>query len=98
MYRIVSIRAPTPRRRSLPGHPRQPRQPLIRLRVEYSDEAQLFQVVRFGQQFTGRVTNWEEMILLKRERAEVDAKDVKDGPAMTQPLPRVGCERERRSL
>ncbi|XP_043220823.1 double-strand break repair protein MRE11-like [Amphibalanus amphitrite] len=70
------------------GHPRQPRQPLLRLRVEYSEEAQLFHTVRFGQQFAGRVSNWEDMILMKRERSELDSKDVKDGPVMTQTLPR----------
>ena len=30
------------------GHPRQPTKPLLRLRVEFSDETDMFNVVRFG--------------------------------------------------
>lgn len=49
------------------GHPNQPKLPLIRLRCEYSDETQLFNVVKFGQLFQGRVANPNsEIVRLKR--------------------------------
>lgn len=41
----------------LTGHPSQPTTPLIRLRCEYSDETQMFNLVRFGQIFYKRVAN-----------------------------------------
>lgn len=49
------------------GHPKQPSLPLIRLRCEYSDESELFNIVKFGQHFQGRVANPNgEIIRLKR--------------------------------
>ena len=57
--------------------------------MEYGDENQQFHTVRFGQQFAGRAANPEDLLLLKRERAETDTKDVKNAPAMTEAVPRV---------
>lgn len=37
-------------------HPNQPKEPLIRLRVVYSDEDQLFNAIRFGQQYNTKVS------------------------------------------
>lgn len=37
-------------------HPNQPKEPLIRLRVFYSDEDQLFNAIRFGQQYNKKVS------------------------------------------
>ncbi|KAJ6638754.1 Double-strand break repair protein MRE11, partial [Pseudolycoriella hygida] len=48
-------------------HPNQPKLPLIRLRVFYNDEDQLFNAIRFGQQFHTKVANPLDMILLKRD-------------------------------
>lgn len=39
----------------LTGHAEQPRLPLIRLRLLYSDENQMFNHIRFGQRFNTRV-------------------------------------------
>lgn len=50
------------------GDRKQPTKPLIRLRVEYSNEMEFFNPIRFGQQFADRVANPTDMILLKRER------------------------------
>ncbi|CAL4135342.1 unnamed protein product [Meganyctiphanes norvegica] len=53
------------------GHSKQPKKPLIRLRVEFSNEAQMFNVVRFGHKFAEVVANPEDMILFKKEKKEV---------------------------
>lgn len=50
------------------GHERQPKLPLLRVRVEYTDEAQCFNTIRFGQKYQSRVANPDDMILLKREK------------------------------
>ena len=44
------------------GDERQPKQPLIRLRLEYSDESQQFHSAQFGSQFNGRVANHSDII------------------------------------
>ncbi|XP_022189664.2 double-strand break repair protein MRE11 [Nilaparvata lugens] len=49
------------------GDPRQPKLPLIRLRVEYNDEMQTFNHLRFGQTFRESIANPKDLILLKRE-------------------------------
>lgn len=41
----------------LTGHPSQPKLPLIRLRCEYSDETQMFNLIKFGQLFYKKVAN-----------------------------------------
>ncbi|KAH8412908.1 hypothetical protein KR009_006710 [Drosophila setifemur] len=58
----------------LTGHPRQPTLPLIRLRLIYSDEACMFNTIRFGQTFGTRVANAQDMVqfskLIKRTKTE----------------------------
>lgn len=39
------------------GHPKQPQVPFIRLRCEFENECQLFNLVKFGQNFYQRVAN-----------------------------------------
>lgn len=53
------------------GHPRQPTKPLIRLRVEYTDESQMFNVCRFGHRFEEDVANPSDIVLFKRMKREV---------------------------
>ena len=48
------------------GHPKQPTQPLLRLRVEYQSQEQLFNTVRFGLQFQGQVANPNDLLLMKK--------------------------------
>ncbi|KAK6644631.1 hypothetical protein RUM43_000899 [Polyplax serrata] len=60
------------------GHPKQPKLPLIRLRCEYSDETQLFNIVKFGQLFQGRVaTPNSEIVRLKRSVLRATKKEPK---------------------
>ncbi|XP_042860565.1 double-strand break repair protein MRE11-like [Penaeus japonicus] len=59
----------------LTGHPKQPKKPLIRLRVEYTDESQMFNTTRFGHKFTDEVANPNEMILFKKQRKEIKKND-----------------------
>ncbi|CAG7716685.1 unnamed protein product [Allacma fusca] len=47
------------------GHPKQPVIPLVRVRIGYNDESELFNTVRFAQKFTGKVAN-EDIILFKK--------------------------------
>lgn len=46
--------------------PRQPKLPLIRLRILYTEEDQMFSPIRFGQQYNEQVANPIDMILFKR--------------------------------
>lgn len=47
------------------GEPNQPELPLIRLRVDYTDEYLTLSANHFGQRFVGRVANPKEVILFK---------------------------------
>ncbi|KAK9512293.1 hypothetical protein O3M35_000753 [Rhynocoris fuscipes] len=51
--------------------PKQPQLPLVRLRIEYELEEECFNVIRFGQTFTGLVANPSDMILMKKKMKEV---------------------------
>lgn len=42
-------------KKKITGHPMQPKLPLIRLRLVYSDEEQMFNAIRLGQKFHNRV-------------------------------------------
>ncbi|KAE9531309.1 hypothetical protein AGLY_010515 [Aphis glycines] len=56
------------------GHPKQPKLPLIRLRVEYTNETQHFNGIQFGQEFQDRVANSNDMILLRMEKKSIQKK------------------------
>lgn len=56
------------------GHPKQPKLPLIRLRIEYTSETQHFNGIQFGQEFQGRVANSSDMILLRMEKKNIEKK------------------------
>lgn len=60
----------------LSDHPNQPKEPLIRLRILYSEEDQMFNYIRFGQQYNNRVANPMDMILFKKQvkRTKNEAK------------------------
>lgn len=58
----------------LTGHPKQPTIPIIRLRVQFENEDQIFNTIRFGQNYVGRVANHSDMILrqkIPKKRDEV---------------------------
>ncbi|ALC39312.1 mre11 [Drosophila busckii] len=63
----------------LTGHPKQPTVPLIRLRLQYTNELYMFNTIRFSQMFAGRVANaadvvkFEKMIKrIKSDKINVD--------------------------
>ncbi|XP_021704981.1 double-strand break repair protein MRE11 [Aedes aegypti] len=51
----------------LTGNEKQPKVPLIRLRLEITDVEQQFNAIRFGQQYSGRVANPQDMIVFKKK-------------------------------
>lgn len=48
--------------------------PLIRLRIEYTNETQHFNSIQFGQEFQDRIANSTDMILLRMEKKSVGKK------------------------
>nr|CAD7196792.1 unnamed protein product [Timema douglasi] len=66
-------------RSQLTGHKLQPKEPLIRIRVEYKEEWQIFNSSIFGQQFINRVANFKDIILLRLEYSTEKKKKFDDG-------------------
>lgn len=60
----------------LTGNQKQPKLPLIRLRLDITDVEQQFNSIRFGQQYSGRVANPQDMVVFKKKitRAKDEAK------------------------
>lgn len=58
----------------------QPKEPLIRLRLEYVEEDQMFNPIRFGQQYNTQVANPMDVILFKKKvrRQKIDLKPFDD--------------------
>ncbi|XP_043657374.1 double-strand break repair protein MRE11 [Drosophila teissieri] len=56
------------------GHPKQPTLPLIRLRLLYTDESCMFNAIRFGETFSTRVANVQDVVqfskVVKRTKTE----------------------------
>nr|CAD7440307.1 unnamed protein product [Timema bartmani] len=67
----------------LVGHKLQPKEPLIRIRVEYKEEWQIFNNSIFGQQFINRVANFKDIILLRLEYSTEKKKKFDDGLDMS---------------
>lgn len=57
------------------AHHKQPELPLIRLRVEYTLEAQHFNSIQFGQEFQNSVANSSDMILLRMEKRNIEKRN-----------------------
>ncbi|XP_051858463.1 double-strand break repair protein MRE11 [Drosophila albomicans] len=53
-------------RQSLTGHPKQPLEPLIRLRLLYTEESHMFNTIRFSQMFVTRVANPSDVVKFER--------------------------------
>ncbi|XP_023225241.1 double-strand break repair protein MRE11-like [Centruroides sculpturatus] len=53
------------------GNSKQPKKPLIRLRIEYSDNFETFNVQRFGQQYVEKVANPKDIIQFHRKKGSV---------------------------
>jgi double-strand break repair protein MRE11 len=50
------------------GDRQQPELPLIRLRIEYAEEKQMFNAVRFGLQYATKVANPSDIVLFRKQR------------------------------
>merc|ERR1719397_1443189 len=60
------------------GHPEQPNKPLLRLRVEYNDEAEMLNPSRFGNNYIDQVSNPAEILLFKKAKlSRLNQKDEK---------------------
>uniref|UniRef100_A0A8D8JMC4 Double-strand break repair protein MRE11 n=1 Tax=Culex pipiens TaxID=7175 RepID=A0A8D8JMC4_CULPI len=55
----------------LTGNQKQPNLPLIRLRIEVTEVEQQFNAIRFGQGYSGRVANPQDMVTFKRKITRV---------------------------
>lgn len=76
-------------KKKLTGHLDQPTKPLIRLRITYNEEDQMFNTIRFGQQYKDVVANPSDLILFKkfvqRNKQEKQHLDIKAlGDALAQ--------------
>uniref|UniRef100_A0A182N7G6 Double-strand break repair protein n=1 Tax=Anopheles dirus TaxID=7168 RepID=A0A182N7G6_9DIPT len=56
----------------LTGYPRQPKLPLIRLRLVLTQPEQQFNAIRFGFRYHGRVANPQDMVIFKRKPRTMD--------------------------
>lgn len=58
------------------GNNKQPKKPLIRLRVEYSEQFETFNVQRFGQQYVEKVANPKDIVQFHRKKGSNLNKNV----------------------
>ena len=59
----------------LTGHPSQPVLPLVRVRVEYSDDSHQLTVSRFGNHFHDKVANPNDILLFRRRSIKREVKE-----------------------
>ncbi|XP_055840400.1 double-strand break repair protein MRE11-like [Episyrphus balteatus] len=79
----------------LTDHPKQPKLPLIRLRIIYNDEAQMFNAIRFGQQYNERIANPADAVVFKKiiKKTKFETKDF-DKDAMSNAFKKEEVESE----
>lgn len=62
-------------KKRISGHPKQPKLPLIRLRIMFNNDNQVLNIARFGQKYEKRVANPESILAfkknIKRSKADV---------------------------
>jgi hypothetical protein len=63
----------------LTGHPMQPTQPQIRVRVIYTNDSHTLLPGKFGNHFEGRVANHSEILMFKRAVRDRKTKDEDGG-------------------
>lgn len=73
-------------------NPKQPKRPLIRLRIMYQDEEHVFNALRFGQQYQERVANPLDMILFKKLKKPKCENKSFNGTGMNQNYNQDGLE------
>ena len=76
-------------KRQLTGHRHQPTLPLIRLVLFYTNEDQMFNIIRFGQKFEEEVANPSEILLFRRRFDKKEQRDVLAGDVMQGVLSRA---------
>eukprot|EP00088_Acartia_fossae_P037779 TRINITY_DN3901_c0_g1_i1.p1 TRINITY_DN3901_c0_g1~~TRINITY_DN3901_c0_g1_i1.p1 ORF type:complete len:723 (-),score=196.87 TRINITY_DN3901_c0_g1_i1:413-2581(-) len=76
----------------LSGHPKQGELPLIRLRIEYTDERHQLNPVRFGNHYVGKVANPTQLLHYKKRTAERQIKDEVTGKDVFERIP-VGASK-----
>ncbi|XP_071806352.1 double-strand break repair protein MRE11-like isoform X2 [Asterias amurensis] len=59
------------------GHPKQPKLPLIRLRVDYSGGFETFNINRFGQKFVNRLANTKDIVLFHKRKLQAGKRERK---------------------
>ena len=72
----------------LTGHPKQPKLPLIRVRVEYKEEAHQLQAARFGSHFHMKVANHAEILLFRKRAEKKEKSELFDDKLMAHLMPR----------
>uniref|UniRef100_A0A182QWK1 Double-strand break repair protein n=1 Tax=Anopheles farauti TaxID=69004 RepID=A0A182QWK1_9DIPT len=63
-------------KKMLTDYPRQPKLPLIRLRLVLTQPEQQFNAIRFGFRYHGRVANPQDMVIFKRKPKPVDKDEI----------------------
>lgn len=53
-------------KKKISGHPKQPKLPLIRLRIMFNNDNQVLNIARFGQKYEKRVANYESILAFKK--------------------------------
>lgn len=82
--------------RELSGHPKQPRKPLIRLRVFHTVGFETFSVQRFGHSYVDKVANPKDVVHFSRKKSEKVSKDsILDADMLKQVLKKEGFDKSR---
>ncbi|CAL1298731.1 unnamed protein product [Larinioides sclopetarius] len=77
------------------GHPKQPKQPLIRLRVFCPSNFETFSVQRFGHSYVSKVANIKDIILFSRKKSEKAKPTEIDAEALKNILKQEGFDKQR---
>ncbi|XP_033100240.1 double-strand break repair protein MRE11-like isoform X2 [Anneissia japonica] len=54
------------------GHPKQPKKPLIRLKIDYSGGYEVINITRFGQKYVERVANPKDILAFHRRKMQLN--------------------------
>lgn len=77
------------------GHPKQPKLPLVRLRIFYPQIFEPFSVHRFGHRFVSKIANNKDIILFSRKKVEKTKAVGIDHEVLATILRQEGIEKKR---
>ncbi|GIY41534.1 hypothetical protein CDAR_553441 [Caerostris darwini] len=77
------------------GHPKQPKQPLIRLRVFCPPDFETFSVQRFGQAYVSKVANIKDILHFSRKKSEKVKPTEIDAEKLKTILKQEGFDKQR---